>query len=130
MERSGDWLAQAQRDLQAARVCAGASLHDVACFHAQQAAEKGLKAVYNHRGEVAWGHSVEGLLRNLGPELSVEQELIRRAERLDRHYIASRYPNGWQHGAPMQHYRSEDSDEAIGDSEAILAWCDGLLAGS
>jgi HEPN domain-containing protein len=34
-----------------------------ACFIAQQAAEKGLKAVLHARGVIAWGHAITDLLR-------------------------------------------------------------------
>lgn len=48
-----DWLARARGDLALARspVAEGAFLEDY-CFHAQQAAEKALKAVYQHHGLV------------------------------------------------------------------------------
>ncbi len=44
-----DWLARAEGDLALARVPLpeGAFYEDL-CFHAQQAAEKALKAVYQH----------------------------------------------------------------------------------
>src|SRR5436305_3536911 len=40
-DRSGDWMAQAERDLDFARTAARDGFHEWACFVAQQAAEKG-----------------------------------------------------------------------------------------
>lgn len=130
MHRAGDWLAQARRDLEASRACAREGLAEQACFLAQQAAEKALKAIYEARGEVAWGHSVQGLLANLPKEAQASPDLLESAERLDRHYVGARYPNGWQSGAPKDHYSGDDARAAIGDSESILAWCDRMVAGS
>lgn len=45
MRRHEDWLKQAYSDLQAAEDSAGSDHHEWACFQAQQAAEKALKAL-------------------------------------------------------------------------------------
>ncbi|MFN3974225.1 MAG: HEPN domain-containing protein [Dehalococcoidia bacterium] len=49
-ERSADWWARAQRDLQNARWEMGGGFYEWACFVAQQAAEKALKSVYHRLG--------------------------------------------------------------------------------
>jgi len=48
---AADWLARAKSDLAIAKapLPQGAIYEDL-CFHAQQAAEKALKAVYQHHG--------------------------------------------------------------------------------
>lgn len=48
MNRARDWLYQAERDLEMAEVARGVSRHEWACFAAQQAAEKAVKALYLH----------------------------------------------------------------------------------
>lgn len=45
MERSRDWMDQAERDLQHARSDVDGGYYEWACFSAQQAAEKAVKAV-------------------------------------------------------------------------------------
>lgn len=55
-ERSKDWMWQAERDLNHARNSRKAGDHEWACFAAQQAAEKGLKAVYQSQNMEGWGH--------------------------------------------------------------------------
>jgi HEPN domain-containing protein len=46
MRRHSDWLRQAQRDLEHARRSQEAGDYEWACFAAQQAAEKALKALH------------------------------------------------------------------------------------
>lgn len=91
--RHGDLLRQARRDL----VHAGHALRDEeyewACFAAQQAAEKAVKAVFLEIGADAWGHSVSALLAGLPVEIDVPEDLIETGKELDKHYIPPRYPN-------------------------------------
>ena len=56
--------------------------------------------------------------------------LVTRAKALDKHYISTRYPNGFASGAPMDYYTTEDAERAIDDAEAIVRFCENLLAGS
>jgi HEPN domain-containing protein len=45
-----NWIAFARRDVQAAHVLQHNGIYEEACFHAQQAAEKALKAFLLHNG--------------------------------------------------------------------------------
>jgi HEPN domain-containing protein len=65
MERSRDWMDQAQGDLGHAQHDLAHGFYDWACFSAQQAAEKAVKAVFQKLGAEAWGHSVADLLKEL-----------------------------------------------------------------
>src|SRR5438876_155655 len=56
--RADDWLEQARSDLDLARVALREGHFDWACFAAQQASEKAVKAVFQSRGAEAWGHAV------------------------------------------------------------------------
>jgi hypothetical protein len=53
--RSKDWLAQAVRDLEQARSSRSEERHEWACFAAQQAAEKAVKALHLALGQKAYG---------------------------------------------------------------------------
>jgi HEPN domain-containing protein len=70
---------------------------------------------------------VSDLLTALGPT-APDDPLIGRAKALDKHYIPTRYPNGFPSGAPMDYYTAEDSTRAIDDAEAIIRFCEDLLA--
>jgi HEPN domain-containing protein len=103
--------------------------HEWACFSAQQAAEKALKALYQHLGGEAWGHSIKRLLEELPPEIGIPPELIDCARILDRFYIPTRYPNGFDDGKPADYYTDTDSQQAIRCAEAILRFCADRMAG-
>ncbi|MDA8307771.1 MAG: HEPN domain-containing protein [Deltaproteobacteria bacterium] len=63
------------------------------------------------------------LLRDLSQVMGVPEPVIRSAMRLDRHYIPTRYPNGFDTGAPKEYYTDEDADQAIQDAKAVLDFC-------
>ena len=65
MNRSQDWLAQALRDLEKAKNDIRFEYWEWACFTAQQAAEKAVKALLMARGSDAWGHAITPMLRAL-----------------------------------------------------------------
>ena len=127
--RSADWLRQGRRDLGHARRAREDGDHEWACFAAHQAAEKALKAVFQGRGEEAWGHALSDLVGALVSEPGSDP-LVTRAKALDKHYIPTRYPNGFASGAPMDYYTTDDATRAIDDAEAIVRFCEDLLAGS
>ena len=127
-ERSRDWFRQAQADLRHARHALAGNHHDWACFAAQQAAEKAIKAVHAVRGQEAWGHSVTELLDALRPdERGIDDAMLDRGRALDKLYVPTRYPNGLPAGAPTDYYTRAEAERAIADAEAVLAWCEGVL---
>jgi HEPN domain-containing protein len=116
--RADDWLRQAERDLAQARDSAAAQRHEWACFAAQQAAEKAVKALHLALGQDVWGHVVAQLLREL--PRAAPAELIDKARVLDNFYIATRYANGHPAGAPFEHYGRLQSGQAIAYAGEIL----------
>lgn len=128
-ERSRDWFAQALRDLESARWQAEGGFFEWACFAAQQAAEKAIKAVYQKLGAEAWGHSVLNLLEGLREQVEVDHAIFECARLLDRFYTPTRYPDLWASGSPKEFYTREDAADAIRCAEEIIRFCDGLLAG-
>ncbi len=117
--RAPDWLSQAAADLQHARHSLQACDHNWACFAAQQAAEKAVQALFLGLGGEACGHSVTRLLSDLSQRRNVPPPLIDAGRRLDRHYIPTRYPNGFPTGAPRDYYTAQGAEQAIADAEAI-----------
>ena len=118
--RSRDWLKQALRDLEQAQASQRDGRHEWACFAAQQAAEKAVKALHLHRGQKAWGNVVACLLSELPEEVQAPGNLIEQGRVLDTFYIPPRYPNSHPEGAPFEHYGPLQSHEAIGHARAIL----------
>jgi HEPN domain-containing protein len=129
-DRHADWLRQAKRDLGHARRSAETGDYEWSCFAAQQGAEKAVKAVYQWLGAVAWGHSVTMLLTNLPETYRPAEALVERAKALDKHYIPTRYPNGFEQGAPLDYYTLGEAERSIEDARYIVRFCEDLLAGS
>jgi len=124
--RASDWFDQAQRDLEHARASRDQGSHEWACFAAQQAAEKAVKALHLHLGQEVWGHVVARLLRELPVE--VDTLLVEKGKVLDNFYVPSRYPNGHPEGAPFEHYGPIQSEEAIRHAGEILDFVRARLA--
>ena len=120
VQRARDWFRQAERDLQQARDSAAAGRHEWACFAAQQAAEKAVKALHLRLGQDAWGHVVRMLLEELPGSVTVPESLLDQARTLDAFYIPTRYPNSHAAGAPGDHYGKLQSEDAIRHASAII----------
>ena len=126
-DRSGDWLAQARRDLNHAVHACKDTDFEWSCFSAQQAAEKAVKAVFLYLHGEGWGHSVYGLLGTLGDKVDVPEGLLDVAKALDKHYIPTRYPNGFDSGAPGDYYTKTDAQQAIENARQIIEFCEGCI---
>ena len=126
--RAKDWAAQARHDLEHARHSLEAGDYEWACFAAQQAAEKVLKALYQKAGGEAWGHSVFGPLEELPEGYAPDERLKDAAKELDKHYIPARYPNSYPEGAPHEFYTRTEAERAASNAEAILRFCEGHLS--
>lgn len=128
MERSADWLDQALGDLEHARSDLERRYYDWACFSAQQAAEKAVKAVFQKVGAEAWGHSVADLLDELSRLHPVSEELREAALELDKAYIPTRYPNAHPSGAPRHRYTRTEAERLVTYADRIVRFCQGLLS--
>lgn len=128
MNRAEDWLRQAERDLHQAQISQQNEVHEWACFAAQQAAEKAVKALHLQLGQDAWGHSVLKLLKQLPEGVQVPRELEEIASVLDAYYIPPRYPNGFAEGAPYEYYTGKQSEEAIRYAREIIEFARAQMA--
>jgi HEPN domain-containing protein len=126
--RDLDWFHQALRDLEQAEDSRRAGRHEWACFAAQQAAEKGVKALHLHLGQEAWGHVIARLLRELPEAVPVPEDLVEKGRTLDTLYIPSRYPNSHPEGAPFEHYGPLQSEEAVRYAREILEFVRAQMA--
>ena len=122
-----DWLAQAKRDLNHAVHACEDEDFEWSCFSAQQGAEKAVKAVFLYLHGESWGHSVFALLKALGDRIEVSEQLIEAAKNLDKHYIPTRYPNGFDSGMPGDYYTQKDAQEAIENAREIIEFCEGCV---
>jgi HEPN domain-containing protein len=115
-----DWLARAKGDLAFARLPlpAGALYEDL-CFHAQQAAEKALKAVYQHHGwTFQYTHDLEKLVTGLEEKGLTLPPEVDEAIALTGFAWESRYP-GFGERVSEKEYR-----DAVRHAEAVVAWAE------
>lgn len=124
------WLRTAREDLAAAQTLCRNDLFSHACFLAQQAGEKAIKALWHNSGEDPWGHSIQRLL-TVFPDLSVRKELegfLTDAVLLDRYYIPTRYPSGLPDLTPGQVYFMQDAEAALAAAARLLSKVSELMA--
>ena len=116
------WFKQAQSDLAVVQTLRAARYYAAACFHAQQAAEKALKAILFSQGQrMVWGHSVRSLIKQCQVYDPALAPLAGDAALLDQFYIPTRYPNGLPLPAvPSETYTLAEADAAHQAAENIL----------
>ena len=68
----------------------------------------------------AWGHVLTLLLEKMPNDVKPDDALLARAKQLDKNYILTRCPNGFEQGAPVDFYTIEDTRTAIAHAEAII----------
>jgi HEPN domain-containing protein len=115
-----DWLVRARSDLALARLpLPQDALYEDLCFHAQQAAEKALKAVYQcHGWTFRYTHDLKELVTDLESKgLTVPPE-VDDAIVLTSFAWESRYP-GLGEAVSEKEYR-----DAIRHAEAVVAWAE------
>ncbi len=130
MDRSFDWLRQAERDLEQAKLSLREGFYDWACFAAQQSAEKAIKALCEKYNIIIRTHQLMGLLKALNELENITDEIYQKGVTLDRFYIPTRYPNGFTSGAPMEYFFLDDAQEAINNTEAIIQYCRDKITGT
>jgi len=129
-ERSKDWMNQAIKDLKTAEQLIKSESFEWSCFIAQQAAEKAVKAVFQKLNAVTWGHSIFDLLRILSQEqkILVNEGFLNYARSLDKYYLPTRYPNGFESGSPYEYFTKKEAKDALIYSGKIIEFCKDLLA--
>jgi HEPN domain-containing protein len=125
--RYRDWFRQAEADLKHAKNALGSGDYEWCCFAAQQAGEKAIKAVFLKNGMDAWGHTITTLLGNLSTSSPIKENLLECAKALDKHYIPTRYPNGFDSGAPSDYYTKREGEHAIECAHKILTFCENQI---
>lgn len=123
MNRAADWLKQAERDLVVAANEARGGYHEWAAFAAQQGAEKAVKALVQSLHGAVRGHGIKEMLQQLASKGEVPEAILDAARELDKVYVTSRYPNGFNSGSPSDYFTEKTSRQLIDYGRQILEWC-------
>ncbi len=123
VDRSKDWLAQAEKDLGAAVDSAAAGHHEWAAFQSQQGAEKAVKALVQSLHGAVRGHSITEMLRQIRDRVKVPKNILDGARELDKVYMTSRYPNGFASGTPSDYFTEATSQELADYARQVLEFC-------
>ena len=116
------WLDNARADLARARApLPPGGLYEHFCFHAQQAAEKSLKAVLLQKGiEFPFTHNLRTLLNLLTNEMEVPPRLLQ-AALLNPYAVTTRYPG------EMEPVTEDEYREAIRLAEMVVQWAEEII---
>jgi|SRR3989344_1155571 len=118
------WWEQAKNDLNAAMNSVKSRNFDWACFQAQQAAEKGLKALYIQ--EFNTFKKIHDL-SFFAKELKAPDEILEVCFRLSPVYAETRYPDG-SGKVPAKRFSEEDAKKSIKYASVILTWLEKELS--
>lgn len=115
-----NWIAVASRDLRVATVLIEERIFDSATFHAHQAAESALKAVWLHAASALAPRTHR--LMDLAEMVTAPPEVVAACRRLNPHYAGSRYPDA-ANGNPADNYDEALARELLANAERVMAWC-------
>ena len=118
------WLQNARADMAMARApLPRGATYEMLCFHAQQAAEKALKAVLLHVNlDFPFTHDLAALMALLPdsiPRPLSPAEIVD----LNPYAVATRYP-GEEEAVTSEEYR-----EAVRVAESVVEWAESVLSG-
>jgi HEPN domain-containing protein len=113
MRRYEDWLNQAKIDIKAAEQSMKSEFFEWSCFQAHQSAEKALKSLLRFINLESWGHGLVHFLKAWKEETKGQKrysfdkeqydDLLKKCQALDSHYIQARGPNGFSSGFPAEY---------------------------
>ncbi len=118
-----DWLRRARADLALAKApLPSGALYEDLCFHAQQAAEKAIKAVYRARNHAfRYTHDLTELLEGLVSRGVAVPEAVREAEDLTDFAWHARYPG------PAEPVSEAEYNRVVKLAETVVEWAGRLV---
>ncbi|MFN3284651.1 MAG: HEPN domain-containing protein [bacterium] len=129
MQRTWDWMREAEAELAAARTLYGGRHWSWCCFTCHQAAEKALKAICEHRRTPQTGYNLNLLLQAVADQVAVPESVRGACARLNRYYVPTRYPNAFDRGVPAEQFFEEDASQALRDAEEVVGFARSAVGG-
>ncbi len=115
------WYDQAAADLDAGNRNAEFGIAYLACFLAQQSAEKALKGLLLWtRGDKPRLHLIAQLIRELPEADRPAAHLVADAQTLDKYYTTTRYPDTLDFALPSQSFSAREARGALDIAASVL----------
>lgn len=116
------WLKTAQEDVRVAEKLMEEEFFSHACFAAQQAGEKAIKALWFLADQEPSGHSLQRLLLDFSAKDGLPDfpKWIEAAAALDKLYIPTRYPNGLPDLTPAESFFRAEAETGIALAKFLL----------
>lgn len=120
-EKARDWLDLANRDLHISVVSIKEEIYNIACFHAQQAVEKTIKAYIINKSElIPKTHDLNNLVHKDEELSKILADFDEELDFLDALYITTRYPDvivgSLEEGLPDK----SDAEYAVNSAKEII----------
>lgn len=111
------WWKQSEADIRTAMHSSSAGDYYASAFWAQQAVEKGLKALILHQGKTFRKiHDLEQLAR----EVKADDKIIDKCRKIEPAYTIARYPDAT--AETFESISRKDADELLREAEEVLSW--------
>lgn len=116
------WWEQAEADIKSAEHASKSGDYYAAAFWAQQAVEKGLKALILHKGaEFRKIHDLEELAKNV----AAPEKIIDNCKKISPAYTIARYPDAASRTASS--VSKEEAEELVKLAKEVLVWIKGQM---
>lgn len=127
-EDAARWISFASEDLRMAELAFDENLFNQVCFHAQQCAEKSLKAVFASLGDLTpRTHALVDLLERLPDSArSAFSSVSDQLRQLDQFYVPTRYPDALPGMLPSGMPQRSHAAAALETARTVFAIVEGL----
>ncbi len=121
-EEALDWLDEAEADLTRAERAKSHDDYSLACYLAQQAAEKALKAasIGLARKRPAHLHDLLALYSSVKDVLPLDEGIVERLPDLSQYYVTARYPNAGVR-RPSRSFKREQAERALSTARDVVS---------
>lgn len=125
------WIISAREDLDLAKVTLSEqqSFFPAICFHAQQSAEKALKAFLYFKKDldIPRQHSIELLIKLCSKHDGSFLDFRDKAKDLDAYYLPTRYPDALPGTPPSGIFNENEASDAIKIAQEILEFVENKI---
>ena len=130
VQRTEDWMREAEAELLTARDLLACGLWSRRCFNCWQAAGKASKAVGGYFRQNSVGQNLGLLIRDLRAFVASPESFHQACVRLNRYHIPALYPTAFDRVAPVDQFFEQGAREAVQDAELVSELARSVIAAS